>query len=132
MGHSFVRRGHGQALRHGRLNLDLAPLVSVGSIPWKGRKFAIFVTLKSGLIFSLGIREQDVLILDIGYNDLLEEFHLRPKDFAMKVFCVETKVRKLGAKKVAILRIFYRSGEACIQNSVPKNRKRDTRGDEKY
>ncbi len=115
IGHSFVRRAKIIALRHKKPNLGL----NSTDINWigfvNGKTISSINDVEEWIhTFPGCISETTVLILEIGSNDLQKSYYNNPIGLAEKIYDMAVLARMLGAKRVVINRLLFRSGEAAI------------------
>ena len=115
IGHSMVRRAKIAALRtkYWKMDLDDVNISWVGHV--NGRTIKGIRDVEEWFeCFPGFVKMFDVIIMDIGTNDLQQEFYDFPENLATKIWEVAILGRLLGAKRVAISKVMFRDGVPAI------------------
>ena len=134
IGHSFPRRAKTLCLKRKKINLNLEKTL----ISWVshifGKKISTVLDLEKWFKeFHYFFQEHDFVIMEIGSNDLLtKEYYGKPLELADKIMELAILARVLGAKRVVISKILFRSGEMAIPRDANLGRGKTVKQHEKF
>ena len=115
IGHSMVRRGKTATLRYKKWGIGLENI----NVNWvghvNGRTIKGISDIEEWFETYPGfVKMMDIVIMDIGTNDLQNDYYDFPEELAAKIYEVAVLGRLLGAKRVACAKIMFRDGEPAI------------------
>ena len=116
MGHSFIRRLHAMCRSPMYANLRLLRSYVCFAGRLGNRNISYLSDVEDWLdTYYEQLYECNTVLLEAGTNDLLHHWwYGYPEALAMEVFEVAKRMRRMGAQRVILMQVLFRSGRAAL------------------